>query len=536
MKTSKTIADARNIAIRACMLIACMFFGMTASAQDKEIIPIELGEHTTTKVYPETNYYSFVAPMTGTLTISANGDLPDVYSDATFETKIVCDWLGYGIGLGRAQSVNVAEGTTYYLSLKPLDQVTFDLKLEASDAKPEIEHLTPAEGSVFNATGDGLIGIRFTKSINYSVAKIATADAEVEIDGVSQNGIYAFDIKKTLFAWLNEQVLTAGDEFIFIMEGVCDASDPSVVYGEDGTVVVKYIAPEMPVVKVSETVPTNFLSYWVPGDERGIITLTFSGELSDGATTKLTWGNSEAENELYIENVPTTITGNTITIDLTDKLRTPQTMLPNSTTTDKYTSMQIQINNIRDTKGNYCYAEGQGSLGSFGWRLDYKIVSGNLVYEFTPGNGKSLNGVNSIELWINDASLIHSYGGINVKYTADNEDYDATITKDKLTSSVEYGELIINIPVDEAIQKASNVTVALSGAVFTDGLEREIKASYNTIDSGIDTTTADIDSLNGTFDVYAADGRLVMKNAKKGSLNRLAAGLYIVDSRKLIIK
>ncbi len=526
----------KSMASRMSLMLALAATATAATAQDKEIIPIGLGQHTTKEGMFQDNYYSFTAPMSGTLTVSSSSDIPTVYTDSNFETHAGFSWLGYGIGLGKAEAGYVEKDRTYYLHVCPFDPMTFELSMEAADAKPTIELLTPEEGSVFNATGDGLIGIRFSKNISYSAARLVSNGAEVELSGNMQNGIYAFDIKKILFSWLTEKVLEPGDEFLFVMDGVCDAHDPSVIYGEDGMVVVRYIAPEIPVVKMSESVPTEFLSYWMPGDPDGIITLTFSDEIADGTTAILGWGNNESEGEYYRESIPTKVNGNTLTVDLTGKLRTPKTMLPESTLTDDYTSMHIQINNIKDTKGNFCYAEGQGSLGSFGWQPAYKDITGNIFTEFLPASGSSLEGVSSIELWIDRRDLIAEYTGIAVGYTpAEGDSVSTLITKDKLTI-VEGDDLTITIPVDEGMQKGKNVSVSLAGVLFTDGFEREIKAVYNLVDTGIDTPANATDALNGTFDIFTTDGKLIVRGASHKTLNALKPGIYVAGGMKIVIK
>ncbi len=524
----------KNIVTRLCLMLAFIMTATVSYAAEKEIIPIGLGKHTTKEGIYQNNYYSFTAPITGTLTISSAGDVPSVFKDETFETPIEFDWLGFGIGLGKAYSGHVEKDVTYYLHVNPYSPITFELTIEASDAKPKIDNITPAEGSVFSATGDGLIGIRFSKSINYSSAKITANGVEAEIDGVNQNGIYAFDIKKTLFKWLTDKTVKAGDEMFFIMEGVCDANNPATVYGEDGTVKVKYIAPGMPIVKEKESVPSKFLSYWIPGDEDGMIKLTFSGEVAEGAIATLSWGNKEAEGEFYSEDIEAKTEGNTITIDLTGKLRTAKTMLPNSTSTASYTDINIQINHIKDKQGNYCYADGQGSLGSFGYLFEYKDISGNIVSEITLLDNKPLAETNTVEIWINDASLLHSYSGVKFAYTTtDNKQNTVIVAKDKLTESKDGNELIINVPLPEEVKAAQSVKVSLADALFADGLEHAVEAVFTATPSGINGI---INSDNSTFEIHAIDGKQVKRNASKAALGTLKAGIYVIDGRKVIIK
>ncbi len=86
------------------------------------------------------------------------------------------------------------------------------------------------------------------------------------------------------------------------------------------------------------------------------------------------------------------------------------------------------------------------------------------------------------------------------------------------------------------MQKGKNVSVSLAGVLFTDGFEREIKAVYNLVDTGIDTPANATDALNGTFDIFTTDGKLIVRGASHKTLNALKPGIYVAGGMKIVIK
>ena len=81
-----------------------------------------------------------------------------------------------------------------------------------------------------------------------------------------------------LYKWLKEGNVKAGDEVVLTVTGLCNANDESDKYNGNGVLTVKYIAGALPAELVSvanSPEEMNFLSYYLPTDERGVVTLTF---------------------------------------------------------------------------------------------------------------------------------------------------------------------------------------------------------------------------------------------------------------------
>ncbi len=525
----------KHIATKFFALFGCLIFGLNVSAQENiTIIPIGLGDHTTADGLFSDNYYSFTAPEEGTLTIFAKQDVPGVYTDSTFTVMDEKFEFAYANG-GQQRTGTVLKDSVYYIFVEPWDPITFTLSILGGDVKPEATYIVPEAGSVFPVSDNGLVALRFNKNILYDSAKMVCSNGEKDIDGALMHGTYSFNIRSQLFDWMNTGIVKPGDEFYFVMTNVRDAGKETTIYGDNGTFSVKYIVPEMPIVLESENIPETFLSYWPVGGEEGLVTLNFSGEVAEGVSASLSWGNAEAEGEYYIEELPLKIEGKTITLDLRGVLRTKTTMLPGAVAS--YSTMRVDIVNVMDKKGNPCYTDRQGVVGSFIYTLDYKDVTGNLAFQFSPGAGKSLAGKKNLDLWINDASLVYSYSGVNAEYTtADNAPKNEFITKDMLSVSSDADGLFITIPLSETIQTAPNVKISLAEVEYSDGIKRDIEATFNTTDTGIGAVTTGKDVIDGKFSVFTADGRSVMKAATKDNLKTLPKGVYVIDGQKFVVK
>lgn len=83
---------------------------------------------------------------------------------------------------------------------------------------------------------------------------------------------FTVSIKDVLYKWLKEGNVKAGDEVVLTVTGLCNANDESDKYNGNGVLTVKYIAGALPAELVSvanSPEEMNFLSYYLPTDERG---------------------------------------------------------------------------------------------------------------------------------------------------------------------------------------------------------------------------------------------------------------------------
>ena len=216
--------------------------------------------------------------------------------------------------------------------------------------------------------------------------------------------------------FLNNGLLKAGDTFQLIIKGICAANNNSVKYGTDGTLALTFVCGPKPIslVKTEGIENNRFLSYWLKGDKQAILKFEFDGTLmnskgrEDEALLKITYGKTErGSSEMYTEVIPYEANGNTILIDLSDKLRRPQDMLESG---NLYPDVYLQLESVRDAQGEYAYNPVSGTIGSYSFSMTYEEVKADIVSEFSPAPCSSLAVTNELEIWITDYEKIRHPG------------------------------------------------------------------------------------------------------------------------------
>ncbi len=462
----------------ALFTVVCMLGAKATCAygSDKTITKIVLDTDYTMPF--GSSYYSFDAPTTGVLTLKSTGsDVPRPCTDETFATQST-DYT-YSSG---AIEMNVVAGTTYYFSVFSLSSsYKFRATMNTIDDKLDTLSVSPAPGGEIDITNTVPLSLQFNKAVSTGDATIVSGTNSATIKANVRNDYASFNLKSTVFGWMKDNSVKAGDKLTVTINDICSALNSEQKFGTDGTLTLEYYIPAMPTMLESKAVPEKFLSYWTKGDAKGIITLNYDHQLSTGATATLTFGNVEDDNEFYKETVPVDINGKTLTVDLTGKIRTPKSMLPNSSSPTDYTSLFVRISGIKDTDDRFCYAEGQSSYGSFQISLPYENVAKDVATEFTPKSGSDISDAETIELWIAGKSAL-LYSGVSFAYTIDGVRKTAIVKNSDITETVENDdEYALTIPVPEEVRKGTAVFVSLADLQFTDGQERDITARYNTL-------------------------------------------------------
>lgn len=494
-------------------LLAIIF--MLCAAAGVAAQTIDLGELELGKAYELTAYKpckaTFTAPETGTLVASCTRSYwPEPYLDAEYTQPV--DYKHSYVSTGSIWEFQVEEGVTYYFYRSFLfDGGTFSIDYAATEVVRK--GILPEVGSVLDISGTGQINIEYNMNVNVSdvtlavngtvlgtgVAYVSGRNVAIQLKGENSDEI-------NILALLKNGTLKGGEtlELSFV---VTSANDPSLVLNETLT----YVCPEMLVQLVSVKEIPEFLSYWFPGDESGVMTLVFDSPLKQPTESDpspyatLQYGNPESgiEGDCYIERLGVAVDGCSLIVNFTGVRRRAADMLTSGNT---YNTMLVKISGVKDTEGRYVHTGASGSLGSFSYEFDYKTVNTEAVYEFTPAPGTTLT-ASEIELWIQSYATIR-FDGVTYSY-ADEGGNEVAITKplEELSPEVdEYGDCIVMIPVSEDIRTKENLKISLSNLMFADGVEREISAVYNPKkeDVGIQDIESDQPSTRQYFTV---DGR-----------------------------
>lgn len=472
--------------VRAFLWLAVLLGAVEASAQTKENPERwEVGGNYEISPQFGTYYAVFTAPEDGFLTLSYNvADYLVVYTDAAF-TSMLSPEPEKSV-FPKVSRIKMTAGTTYYfgtnfiMSAGSVD-VAFGeaLTLELTDATPE-------QGSKVDVM-PGSIDYYFNMYVH------VVGETKISANGVSQillpnvneatTPVVGVDVKAVLMGWLTDGTLKEGDEFTITMKDVCSAADESVKYGEDGTLTATYVVGAKPLGLV-KTVNTpddgvdEFLSYYTEASGQAI-QLVFDGNLkAESAQVTLLYGDMEAEDggEYYVEVVEkATCIGNTLYIPVYGKRRAPQDMV---TSGKDYEVITLRVSGLTDEKGNYVYSEGSGMLGSFSFVYNYKeIQPKQLVTEWTPKAGASLDGKSSIELYIIGGMDGLAYDGVQFEYISNGVPAPVVVRASDI--KVEAGPLspdddILTIPVPAgAADPNSDIKVSFVNLQSADGYVEE---------------------------------------------------------------
>lgn len=465
----------KGIIARVVMLAALVLASATARAYTNEFVAELNTEYTLTS--GETYYFSFTATQEAVYVLQANVYVPRPYSDAEITTQKT-HTFSYGGTYGQQVEFSMEEGETVYFcsgNYGPWSDVTFMIKISGSDGLV-LERVSQEEGGNLDITSNaGLVTLSFNMNVSASSAIIQSGTNTATLD-VHTSGIYlSFETKDVVYSWLQSGAVEAGDKVTITISGVCASNDNTILYNGDGTLTLTYYLTSIPVQLSSETIPSAFLSYWLPGDEDGILTLVFDGDLATGdeqtATATLSFGSAE-DGDYYVESLDVAIDGATLTIDFTDKLRTKSTM----NISGDYTSMSLKIATIRAADGTLVYSSGQGTTGSYSYSMDYTEVSSDITAEFTPADRESIADVSTIEIWLSDKTVF-TYEGV----LFESGDVSIVVAKEDV-EEIEDGignGIALTVSVPDEVKSLDDVEVSLYNVLYADGLDHDISATYN---------------------------------------------------------
>jgi len=471
---------------RLSLTIALLVASICAWGASVDITPIELDTEYTMKF--GNNYYSFVAPESGVCVVIGT-QAPMPYYDSNFSQWI--DNKDSFVGGKQQREFNVEGGTTYYLAAKVLaSDYTFKVTMH-DGTSIELVSTSPKQNSTMSISGTGLVSATFSTSVSVGSATFQCGTYAAQLDAHAYGVTASVDVKNSVSYVLQNGIGKEGDEFTVTLKGLCSSVNNDVIYGSDGTLVLRYLLPANPTRLVSESVPASFLSYWTKGDEGGTLKLTFSNDLytGDDETKKVvaTLGYGELEGmDYYFEALNPVVDGNTISIDFSGVMRTPATMTPASDSI--YASVSVRVASVYDADGNVCYSSQQGAIGSYSYSIPYEIVSGEVSSDFTPASGADIYDEESIEIFLTGESIL-KYDGVEFDYTAGGKEQTTVVANSEIERSTEDDGVLLVVAIPDAAKTGRNVTVKLANLVCADGKTRDISALYNLADA--DNVTLD---------------------------------------------
>lgn len=476
----------------------------------------------------------FTAPASGTLTVhsSSSGNFMSPFADNELTESLPFS-IGYTSDGGCTYDLTVEEGKTYHFAKDfSMTRSTTTLTMDAGTTLT-LESITPEAGSRLSPGGSGIFSIIFNKAVQVAGASLVMGAHESPLAANILGTMVSIQYKETLMDALRQGIVSENDAVVLRLTGICSTANPSLVYGTHGTLEVSFTSAGLPVSLVrTDGLEGAFRSWWPTGDETAVYRMEFDGELNSSPDlmgyAQISYGNAEGEaGEYYVEQLPYAVNGNVLTIDFSGKLRRPQDMVASGT---DYGTMLLRLVGVRDAHGDYVYSSGLGTLGSFDDYFAYEEVKSNVIPEFTPKSGSSLDGADHIEIWLTDyASVRHD--GILFHYTLNGEEQFHVVRDFTATPDAGFeGAYALQVPVPEAVkaQALDPITVSLHEAVFADGVDHnpEIRATYHTTGtaSGIEKTTAPDGNPDTTYDL---NGRKAHPGTR---------GIHIREGQKILVR
>ena len=566
MRIKKTLF----LALAALMTVAGTAWAAIGSGTQDDPIVLENGATVTLPGNNKAVYAKFVVPQDVTedgvcLVIDGLSDtFWRVDTDAACSSDIAQDnWFANNGSGAFILTIPVAKGTaagtTYYIyetfCMNP-STVTVSYGSGSEVVKQlALESVTPAESSVLSAA-NSLVTFKFNCPVKIKGAQLSVGEEKTSLVANVQGSYVSIEPKTQLLELYKKGAIKAGDALTVTLLNVAATDGTSSL----GDVTAQFVAAAQPVMLTSMVnTPGNgldtFLSWFPEDDPTGLVQLVFDGDLDVNRvpTATLEYGDLESDGDFYSESLPVKFFGtNILAVDLRGKLRTPATMKIASGTA--YPTISLTISGVYDAEGNYTYSDGSGSLGSYGFVYNYQSTEYSVYADFTPVQGSSIDGVESIEIWVNEEKGGHlNYSGVQFAYTDGGVAKTKVVPASQISSQPDTEEAtatIITVPVPEFSRDAnSTVVVSFAGLSTPDGLDHsaDLTATYTTaghaavgaqVESAVMTSadgSVSIDLLQAaTIEKLIADGTLVIATSMDSEIGVLQYQVVNVTTGDII--
>ncbi len=492
--------------------------------------------------YPLTSFKNYIgtftAPRSGVITCTST-TVDVMYPYRVEQENMFEDGNEYEVTLNslygsRSYDFTVEEGVTYIMYANFIMNNGTVFKITMADKVTfELTGTSPVEGGIYQVSNGGQIVLDFNKSITYTSAKLSVREHTQIIKGNLSTGSILFDAKNVVWDLLSTGKAFPGDTMTISLEGLALASDPSILYQGTGLLELHLVIGDMPIMLEStENTSGSFLSYYTTVNEQGIIKLHFSGKVSPdqlGAQLKFGAIDLDADGDYYVERLQPTLSedGKTVIVNLQGKRRKAQDMVASGT---NYGEVFLGITGVMDEKGNYAYASGSGSLGSYWYSFDFQEITAEVFCEFTPASGSKLTEKNqTIELWVTDEDKL-SYDSACFIYIQDGEERTCVVKNENIQKEADPDDntaTILTIPVPAEVLTGNDVHLTLLNLQCADGSDYSgmLSARYATNDcTAMTHLSAERNNRNKAFNLR---GQESLKGQK---------GISIQGGKKIVIR
>ena len=489
---------------RMCLLIVMVLAGAGAYAQDAQgWKTLELNTlYNENNIFGVDDKYKFTPETDGTLVVWAQDAQVIVYTEMNADGTDVnyesfCSSFSYdsatlqNVTFGKKETAQVKAGTTYYLvGNKGYSKGKKFIAVMETITELTFECDQPL-GGMFDITDqrDGQAILTFNLPVTsdqWAYLKVGNypqdpENGKVEVRSGNNTEQLILNIKEYLTVWKEEGRYKAGDPVTLTLTGVKSRGENPLVYGTDGTLVLKWTAPGDLHKNTGITAPDPFLSYWLPGDERGIMVLDFDYPLmtmENGQTATVSFSIGSADlGDAYQGQLPQdkiSVDGQKLYIDFTGVRRTYADM----GLTQKWESISIKVNYIKMADGTMCFSPSAGNYGSVSTECTFEEYKSDIQAEFTPADGATLT-ENSFKVYFSDKKAL-TFSGVRVTYqTQDDIKYQTDITEGITSTDEGKNGIEYTIPLTADIVAGKNVRISFLNQVSNDGFDHDFNVRYN---------------------------------------------------------
>lgn len=385
-----------------------------------------------------------------------------------------------------------------------------------------LTEVSPVDGSTYFTTHkEGCITFSFNGEVNASAieASLILPNGEdiplnnymATEDYNTLGTIYTLYIAETYNQLLTDRKLKANDLFHITLRNITSPSEAeNKIKGE---LKVTYKA-STEATKLTGTSKTDKLkSYYMPGDEEGIIALTFSSPITSTAkSATLSYGDREAGTWKEIP-VPYTIDENILKWNIQG---IHLNEVPEDAEGHKFVS--IQQRNILDTDGQYIESNTTGSPGSINLTFEIELLELNIYHDFQPAAGSCIDDVEEIEIWISAGKYI-TFENAKITCISGGEPKEYLFPKETLRLTDDpysADDLLIYIPIKDCLFDTGVITIELTGVKAADGTSPIIQGTFISEGKGAQGIESIIRGDDAGYHLFNLDGAPIIYPNKRG--------------------
>lgn len=518
-------------------LLACSVACVAAAYANADDV-VDWGE-----IQPDVVYnYEAMTPVMGVFTPAESGIIRCYstgsqiapYAEPSHETTIESTQSYYGASGEKVRLYQVEAGEAlYFYNSFPLDAGTF--RISVGNEAVELCDVSPAaDGTPVSLSTNYSVTLSFNIPIKCTKCTLSIDGDSAEVTPTIYNSYISINWFSTLRQWYDQGKINAGDIITLTVTGVRDANNSSnrPDFGDGlGKLILKFTMDAKPAELVWESGTPNsgvsdFLTYYLPGSDKGIVKLGFSEDLDPNChpLAELTYGDLDnIELGMYVETLPVSIEGKEVLVNFQGVTRFPEEMVP-GLTPQKY--IDFRISGIKSADGQYVLTGYPASPYSFGFAYILKSVVYSIAADWIPAAGCYLHSGEEMEIWVLNGQEI-VFDSVDFSFIKDGAPAMVSVPYSDLKVSVDSADAMLYNLVAPAIDADADteITVTFGGLLCADGLNHssDIFVRYKSVSSALEGIEAD----ESNEVVYDLTGRRVTDPSK---------GIYICGGKKIVVK